>query len=614
VKGKGPGKGPAKGTGGKGLLKGKVAPAYVEPPGPLLAPPGTQQLALRNVLTSVEGTLWQGLDPWGMGGTDLLEGTSIDYEEIQKLWLPVPPRPAPTVAVVRSVLPGSIASNAGIIVKAHKLTPEVVREGLTKDADKLSPAQALALADGLAPLADEAATHLQMAVNARGVASLNEHETVLWTIQNIPLGWERVRLVAERHVVQEEGASARESAASATCLAESLRDSRSLRTMLQMILTARNILGQKGYAGYSVKSFETISSERAPRHAAIDPATGRPLLVSHDWMQTNTPSVLRLTAKMLEKTHVYRCRLRFLRKLSVSRLVPINSVRQITWSYLDDLQESSWDVLHLLAKCKGNVCDADMHHSLNYRVDRLVVLRSRELEQVNRSSQHDTASLQQNIVPYNRFAQQMAELEVNVDDAILTIAQAMRELDEAAVSISRLAGLPVRQNIDDQFRDASVGALRNLFALGENLRQEMKAVQQANQRERLATQAKGVGASAVLHRSWEIVDTSHILHATGDPDLVREFRGVGEEATGNSDQQAQPHGGSQPNAKAKAKAQATSKTKKGAAAYVDLVHSGLEGQYRYDHTTRSWGRRLDGVDGTGGAELNLGDRSWLNFS
>lgn len=113
-------------------------------------------------------------------------------------------------------------------------------------------------------------------------------------------------------------------------------------------------------------------------------------------------------------------------------------------------------------------------------------------------------------------------------------------------------------------------------------------------------------------RCWHVeTDFVAALGATHDPDLIREIRRA--ERRRQAAKRPAAEGATPMTAEAAANAEAAgvddapvSGTAQNAVHYVDLIHGGQEGIYRRDPVTGKWGRRLDGIDGTGGAGLRLG--------
>jgi len=95
------------------------------------------------------------------------------------------------------VLPANISRRAEIAVTASRLTPELVRRALTEDVTAITAKQAQVLAQELAPIAQEANSYLQMAVNHHGHEWLNTAEAVLWAIGDLSHFRARASAVAE---------------------------------------------------------------------------------------------------------------------------------------------------------------------------------------------------------------------------------------------------------------------------------------------------------------------------------------------------------------------------------------------------------------------------------
>jgi len=402
--------------------------------------------------------------------------------------------------------------------------------------------------------------------------------------------------VVEWYALEEDVADALRRAQEATDIAEELRASRPLRTVLQTILVVRNILGQQGCPGYTAKSLEHIYCERLPRHAPTtwDPVTGLPVAPAESWIRENTPTVLLLVARMLEATHARRCRLRFMRMLAVGRFLKSGeNICRITWSYLDDLHESPRDAVTLLRKCNMGICDRDLAGMIVQHVRRLRRLQAQELSWLREGTVEGL------------FADQIAELRVRVAEAIQAVEGCGERAAEAAAQFCHLAGeTRAAQATGAACFDTAGAMLSSLRCLGQRLHVELAGVQEEESRRRLARQPASASSRARAggrSRTWEPVDTSHLILATRDPELIRELRGGRQGAAAPAPAPEGPRQPTQAKAKAEAKAKVTQP-----ALFANLMHGGQEGQYRRDPVTGKWGPRLDGLDGTCATELMLG--------
>lgn len=586
------GKGPA--ASGKG---GARRP-YAAPPPDLVAPESAAVLQHLAGLPSAEGTVWEGLDPWGRAESDagLLEGAAIDYDAVRLLWgpLPAPPTaPALRNAARRSALPSKLAMNAEIAVKATGLTPPLVLRALTEDMDAITPQQAAVLSGELVPMAQEAAAYLHAAVSRSGEESLNTAEAVIWAMHSVPMGITRARLVAQRHTLEQEVADLEGRAEAAEALVAALKACPALRTLMQTILAVRNVLMQEGNPGYELKSLDRLPNERLNRGAPTTfDATGRPVPVSLDWIRAQTPSVLTLVSRMLQSTHERRCRLRFMRMMAVGRLMSSDDLRKLTWSYLDDLQASPWDVLQTLEQCTDGCCCREAMEDM-----------SRQQMHLRQLLVHDLRHLAPLLPVTGALAEQVEALRGGVSEGLARCEGSADRVAAAATALCRLSGNRRAESGAVAARlDAAGEALLSLRALGRRLGQEAAA--DRSRREKEAQERLQSMGSTGSCRAWTPVQTdAFLLYQTTDPDLIRQLRGLGARAAPRDPGPPPAAPGPRPDAAEGQEEEARPNR------YVDLVHGGAEGSYVRDPGTGRWGRRLDGQDGTTSAVLNLGT-SW----
>eukprot|EP00933_Yihiella_yeosuensis_P000536 TRINITY_DN10083_c4_g1_i1.p1 TRINITY_DN10083_c4_g1~~TRINITY_DN10083_c4_g1_i1.p1 ORF type:complete len:640 (-),score=109.54 TRINITY_DN10083_c4_g1_i1:309-2228(-) len=572
------------------------------PPSDLLAP--TSSVLLRNnpALESAKGTVWEGLDLWGQpGATNILEGFKMDYAALARLWEPMAAPPilaAPVVPRRNFVLPARIQQQVEIAVAGAHLTPQLVQRALTEDMGILSAEQATVLYNVIVPCVPEADAIIRGYVQQHGDTFLNRAEATMWALSRIPLVEVRASLLVRRHFLEEEQTEVSQTIQKIASTLANLQSSRPFRTVLQAILATSNILSQKGFEGYCFKSFTGLQNHRISRHAptTFDPETGELIPISLEWAKANNPSILALVAGMLEKTHEYRCRLRFLRMLAVGQLVQSESVCRKVWSYLDDLAESPRDALMVLAECKASVCSTDL----------LEDLQARAMEA--RHSLRDLSQLKQAEVSRSQatYSLQVSELKASLEQLLELCTEALEVLDASASDICRLAGQTVRGA-----QTAKIKAAGEIFhflrVLGSNLEKEMLDVQ----RKRVQHDAHVDFSSSDRHvRKWQPVQVDHLLLSTRDPDLIRQLRHgqtLGDTASGNSTSAAQQNGRSLLESSAgNEDSDDTSSPAPDPPMYVDLVHGGLEGKYCRDPATGRWGQRFDGMDGTSAVELQLG--------
>eukprot|EP00931_Biecheleriopsis_adriatica_P074294 TRINITY_DN48388_c0_g1_i1.p1 TRINITY_DN48388_c0_g1~~TRINITY_DN48388_c0_g1_i1.p1 ORF type:complete len:668 (-),score=145.31 TRINITY_DN48388_c0_g1_i1:34-1803(-) len=582
-------------------------PDAFRPPKDLLAPAGSARLRLDHGLHDAEGTMWEGLGFWNTAEAEnILEGTVIDYAAMQKLWAPMP-SPPPRESFVRSrqlrssVLPVDVSRQAEIAVKGAKLTPDLVKLALTEDMLALSSEQAHVLNAVLAPMAQEASGLLRGVVEQRGAEFLSSSEAVLWTISCIPAAELRAQLVAEQHDLEANVGGVRDAVATVESVTRMLRESKSMRSLLQMILIARNVLGQEARAGFQARSFSNISSQRLnrPTPTSFDPDTGEVIPAPSHWMNLNNPSILNLVAQMIESTHEKRCRLRFLRMFALGRssaFAGLNDdhVLQNIWSYLDDLGESPRDVLPLLRTCSQSICDQDMLDYIS-RQGRQYELMVPLLESLEHSvTVADIESL---------FVDQLQSMRMRYSAAQTVCENSAKELVRLAGTLCKLGGeCPARSR--DVF-DGAGAVLRSLKHLGHQLAEALSAVQVKRAAEAAANRTE----SGRPTTRWPQVDTSYMLWYARDPDMIRRLKqaSVSMVEAASQEQALLPQRlAAQAHTEAVQPQEAVEGTVQVPSVPIDLMHSGTDGVYVRDEVTGLWGRRQDGVQGTGGSGLGLG--------
>lgn len=590
---------------GKGTLppppgKGKGKARSVESSGKLLAPPPEFQapidasiLRLEHALPSAEGTMWEGLDAWGRPCSDVvLEGLRIDRQLFSALWapMPAPPVQAAAVAAQRQLLPADLSRRAEIAWKVAKLTPQLVETALTRDMNAITQEQAFLLYHELYPVALQATGLLSAAVNRSGEDSLRPAEALLWRIVNIPLAEVRAKLLAEQYVLDEELDFVKVRVEKVQWIVSMLASSRAVKTVLQAILAARNILGQQGHEGYGIKSFINISHQRLSRNLppSVDPVTGALIPVSLDWIHANNPSVLTLAAEMLETAHVYRCRLRFLRMVAIGNTFRSEHLCKLIWSYVDDLKESPRDALGFFSECSGFVCNSELHTDVVRQSMKLRFTLNRDFQLLEQSPSVDVRS---------NYYEQLMALRRRVAESLETCNDYCTALEVGADNLGRLAGQRVQLSSGRAFDNAS-DILSSLKFLGQSLERELQEVQRKRRVEAAtATADRDIGEV----RRWQKVDTArHLLMKTNDLDLIRQLRRellVPATAPAASEAPAAPEVSEAPAAAVEA------------TVVYSALHGGIEGHYTRDPLTGHWGRRCDGLDGTTALNLNLGGPS-----
>mmetsp|Transcript_22491 Transcript_22491/g.57326 ORF Transcript_22491/g.57326 Transcript_22491/m.57326 type:complete len:679 (-) Transcript_22491:124-2160(-) len=597
----------------KGKGKGKVPPAprsklqpdVIDPPQHLIAPEGTPKLRITRPLANAKGTLWEGLDPWGSDSGSGGRTLAINFDRLREQWTL---RPAPATAVAMpaaprstGILPAQVQQQIDIATKALKLTPELVRQGLSEDFSALSADQARVVAEIIAPHAPTISETLRALVQHRGVGALTQAEALLWAVDSIPRGAMRATLLHTHCSLSEDLALAERQAADAEAIVQRLRTSFPLRALLQTILVVRNVLAQQELVGFHFTSLGgRLASERLRRGAPtlINPATGLPSPggASEAWVRENHPSSLRLACEILLDTQEQHKQLRLERMRAIGKVMRANNARRLIWQFLDDLKEPVLDVFKLLRDCTGTIFESE--------ILRTCIEHKRHLDRLRANIPQVLRDLGTPPPPDHTLAAQLAELGVRITEAIHVFRDCGNRLTSAAHQTCALIGVPANPTAAASCMEGAAQALTELRHLGAQAQQETRFLQEQRASARRVAERRQIwtasrsGARHLPARIWTPVETSHeVLHTTSDPNLIRRLRG--EEAPCPASD-GQPAKAVLPAAAAAAKAAAKAKcrTKENVVpSYADLRFGGPEGVYRRDPFTGRWGPRLDGVDG-----------------
>lgn len=510
-KGKGKGPGPAvplpPGAGRPAKGKGKGGSAVPEVPIPhdLLAPGHAHLLRVDRASFHAEGTIWEGLEPFGVargtGDDGPLEGTEIDVDLLRTFWAPQQPA-APIVAEPepRFVLDGRVSQKIQIASLANGLSAELVRRALTEDFSLLSADQATALAKDICPFAAEMAAPIAAEVARRGgAADLSLPEAMIWTIVNIPKGVQRAQVLAERSGIQEELEYVEERVGKAEGLVSRLRGSRPLKSILQIVLAIRNIMSQRGSEGIRCERFAALVFDKV---GTLGYQNGVP-----------PTSVLELLVQMVEATHKRRARLRFHRMMATGRFAPDDDSKKHVWSFLDDSGASPWDSLPLLADCDSVLFSPEMVSEIS--------LRGRHMRRVLRdqfAAVHAAAAVDGRTAEAWRVQFEVARR--STQEAADIFDESLLRLTAAATSLNRLFGESVRRANHAHQEHAAATVCSHLRQLGKNLETERRRQEAERKRAMEVTRLGGGGGHRA--RTWPPVDTTMVTrHATSDTDLLR---------------------------------------------------------------------------------------------
>lgn len=509
--GKGKGKGPvpappgAKGR-GKSQHKGAAWEVSTVLPLEVQAPAGASPL-YRNYggLAHAANSLWDGLSPWGplgdsagtTAGLQPLDHLVLDHQRLRELWMP---RAAPHEASIRRTAASTLihareSQAIEIVIVSNNLTPELVNQALTQNCEAVSVDQAHAIAQVIAPSVINYGALVESEVTRRGGStSLTRPERMIWVLSRVPDAFERMQVLSARHSIVEEVDHATQRADKLESILERLQTSRPFRTVLQVILAVTNILAQCNFAGIRSQDLAILGSRKVGRGKV---------------------SLLTLTAENLDATHVRRQRVRFWRMFAVGRCVPEDQARMLVWAYLDDLDESPWDVLPLLQECDSEACNEQAVADIETSAANVRALSRRlRLDQVSlRALGHGATS--------DVWRRQLEEFMASVSTAAENLDGASQRLKDNAEHLRQLFGA-TQTNARVQPRIGSQDAsevLSHLRYLGKSLAEERFRLQCEHEREKARGRDMGRAGPA---RTWAPVDTTlATLQATRDTDLIR---------------------------------------------------------------------------------------------
>jgi hypothetical protein len=413
-----------------------------------------------------------------------------------------------------------------IAVRGTSLTPDLIRRGLNKNLDLLSEEQALALNDVVVPHHAATRGRLHSIVQQDGAESLRDVEQVLWALEDIPQANRLAHFALIRRTLPESISSACEPVHALEDLMQELVSSRALKTLLQACLVSTNVLSQKGNPCLRIDMLPGLSFRR---------------------LQANAPSILTLVARSLQRQHDARCRLRFLRMMAVGATPVAEAARKCIWLYLDDLQESPWNVLETLERCKKrNLVD----YMTNLQQEELPLRQSVDLVQNSRENFNLTYLTSQSCIP-----EQLASLSVSLQEAVGNVQACKISLPRIAQEVSEFFGADRGQMSAGHKLDYATEVMQNLYCLGQRLEQEKQSIDRKRRYERSWRQG---GETC---QKWTAVNTECIvMHRTNDPDLIRAGKG----------DHASVH---RPESKQK---------------IAQLLHGGPDGEYRRCELTGTW--------------------------
>lgn len=560
----------------KACLAKAGLPELQRPPPHLAAPANAPLLRVYGPLPKANGSLWDGLSRWGAEHSassvkdankthlfaEPLDGLVINYDLLREHWHGTPSTvPAAPTAPTRQqgVVDDSIVFLVEVTMRAHQLSPALLRRALTEDFDALSSEQAQALALSVAPFVPVTEGDLRMEVARRGKGALRPAEAVLWAVANVHHGMQRSMLLGLRAKLPEEEEHMRSRVDRMEEFAESLVRSRPLRTVLQLLLILRNVMSQQSHEAFSMESLAGLNNERVPS-------------LSAEHRDSNT---MKLLVNMMDATHANRRQRRILRLFAVGRLAPTNTTRKIVWQFLEEKPESPWDVLPLLQACETKLADGEVVSLIRQHRLELSTLLLHRVVEVRQGALDTRAS--------GLWLQQLRDLEAQIVVGVEFAAGLAVRAEEA---LERLAVLLSAKQTQRYPRIAlncepTAAALRGLRVFGAAL--EAERARRGAEKARAAAKAGRVHSHSSHVRAWTEVDTRGValLH-TCDLDLMRLLTGT---PTGTAAHAPRaPVGAKAVNSpKANAEVQLSPHSP-----HSHLLHSGLDGVYIRCPLTGQW--------------------------
>lgn len=509
-KGKGPGlAAPSPPVKGRGKGWDALLPPLRPVPRDLIAPKHAHLLRVDRAVFRGEGTIWDGLEPFGVarvtGNDGPLEGTEIDVDFLRTFWapqqvaVPVAAEPEP-----RFVLNHNQSQKMQIAMLANALSPDLVRRALTEDLDLLSADQATALANHICPFAAEAATSISAEVARRGgAADLSLPEAMIWAIINVPKGVQRAQVLAERSELQGEVEYVEERLEKAEGLVLRLRGSRPLKSILQIALAIRNIMSQRSSEGIRCERLAAFFFEKV---GALGYQNGAP-----------PTSVLEVIVRMAEAVHARRARLQFHRMMAVGRLASDDNSKKIVWSFMGDQRASPWDSLALLADCDSDLFSSEMASEIRSRGQHMRHILHNQYPAAHAAAAVDSGTTEAWRIQFEAARRSVHEAADFFDQSLLRLTAAATSLNKLFGESASRVNNPSRQLLEER---AAASVCSHLKLLGKNLATEQ--LRQESERKRTTETVRLGGSGGRRARVWPPVDTTvATLHATSDTDLLR---------------------------------------------------------------------------------------------
>jgi hypothetical protein len=481
-------------------------------------------------------------------GTDVLEGLSINFERLLDQWTLAPqsvPAPAP---MDRLFLDNRQMQNLEVAVRGTCLTADLVRRGLTENFDLLTREQAEVLSEVVSPILAQTRGLLPGLVDRVGVAHLRNTEALLWAMENVPHAPQLSQSAMARFTVPESVGFACNPVFEMEGLLGELAGSRALRTVLQTCLVSANMLSQTGNVRLRMDMLPGLRLRR---------------------LQPNAPSILTLVAHDLQKAHDTRCRLRFLRLLAVGKCAIQSHAKKLVWQYLDDLQESPWDALALLEKCKRRDLTAFSE-----------TLRSEKASCFHLIAAHRHFDVG-GVASQSCIGQQLELLSASAQQAATDMQDCEQRLPEIADALLQLFGHESSHGV----LESATGMLHDLASFGACLEQEKEAIDRMARRRCPKNYAWQRGEK---WGTWTEVPTDEmILTRTTDLDVIRSLRASAHDFADSTDSDwvIVSGTGSGSASRSPGKQPINSKV---LGEHHHLLHGGPDGEYKRCELTGRW--------------------------
>jgi len=259
--------------------------------------------------------------------------------------------------------------------------------------------------------------------------------------------------------------------------------------------------------------------------------------------------------------------LRFLRVLAVGRCAIQSHAKKLVWQYLDDLQESPWDAITVLEKCKRRDLTANLE-----------TLRSEKAScfRLNAAHRHFAVAVSQTCI-----SQQLESLAASAQQAATDMQDCEERLPEVGNALLQLFG-------DESSRavlESATEMLQHLAFLGTCLAQEKEAIDRMARRRCPKNYAWQRGER---WGTWTTVPTDDmILARTNDPDVIRSLRALAQDCSVSTDSDWVLVGDDTSGSSKRNAGNATISSK-ALGEHHHLLHGGPDGEYKRCELTGRW--------------------------